>query len=71
MAAGGAIARMRPVATEYRDRILSWEDELRRLAPDLPDLPEAARLAVVAVVAQFLREDAESGPVRLALDDAA
>ncbi len=54
---------------DHRDRILDWEDELQRLAPDLPTLPEAARIAVAATVDQFLREDANSATV--ALDDAA
>lgn len=60
------------MATEHRDRILDWQEELRRLEPDLPSLPLAARRAVRLVLESFAREDEERGSrATQALDDAA
>ncbi len=41
--------------------MLDWQEEFRRIAPDLPGLPAAARAAVLGVVAAFVDEDAEAG----------
>ena len=49
------------MTTDRRDRVLSWEDELERIAPRLFELPVAARLAIYEVVEQFLREDTSEG----------
>jgi len=46
--------------TAQRDRVLDWEEELRRIAPRLLELPEAARRAIYDTVAGFKREDAEA-----------
>lgn len=52
------------MTTDRRDRVLSWEDELERIAPRLFELPVAARLLIYDVVEQFLREDASEGALR-------
>jgi hypothetical protein len=49
---------MRPVPPYSQDRILDWQEELLRIAPNLHEMPDAARQAVYAVVEDFLREDA-------------
>jgi len=49
------------MAPHSRDRVLDWQEEFRRIAPDLPGLPAAARAAVLGVVAAFVDEDAEAG----------
>jgi hypothetical protein len=54
------------VNMDRRDRVLDWQEELLRIAPRLAELPDAARQAVYEVVAEFLREDAEPAPARLA-----
>ena len=40
--------------------MLDWQDELRRITPQLLELPAAARRALHDVVTDFLREDAGS-----------
>jgi hypothetical protein len=52
--------------TDRRDRVLDWQEELLRITSRLTELPEAARQAVYEVVAEFLREDADPAPARLA-----
>jgi hypothetical protein len=47
------------VPTDRRDRVMAWQEELLRIAPNLYDLPEAARQAVYDTVNDFLHEDAE------------
>ena len=49
-----------PVPTYLEDRVMDWQEELRRIAPRLLELPVAARQAVYDVVAGFMREDAGS-----------
>lgn len=59
------------MASEHRDRILDWREELRRLEPDLSALPLAARRAVCLVLDSFAREDDEGSGEPRALDNAA
>lgn len=40
--------------------MLDWQDELRRITPQLLELPAAARRALYDVVTDFQREDAGS-----------
>ena len=47
------------MTTDRRDRVLDWQEELLRIAPQIFELPVAARQAVYDVVSCFLREDAE------------
>lgn len=67
----GRETTLEDVASEYRDRILDWHDELRRLAPELPSLPQAAREALDATVARFLWEDARALPAPQRSEEAA
>jgi hypothetical protein len=48
------------VPMDARDRVLDWQDEMRRLEPRLLELPAAAREAIREVVAAFQLEDAAS-----------
>lgn len=61
-----------PVAREFRDRVVDWRVELRRLEPELHRLPLAARRAVIQLVARFQLEDTRGGEGESRpLDDAA
>jgi hypothetical protein len=53
------------VPTDARDRVLDWQEELRRIEPRLLELPVAARQAIREVVQGFLREDADAADVPL------
>jgi hypothetical protein len=52
--------------SERHDRVIDWEEELLRIAPNLLELPQSAREAVYQVLAGFLHEDAgvELEPMR-------
>jgi len=61
MLGSGPGATMTSMGKTGEDRVLDWQEELRRIEGRLADLPPAARLAVESVIERFRAEDAARG----------